>query len=79
MIEIPKKRNYGDSIPGSWYLVYKEKHTIFVCPSCGQPSCLQDEARGNNHTITPDGTVQPSVVCNWPGCTFHDFIKLLDY
>lgn len=29
-----------------------------------------------SHTITPDGTVLPSVVCTYEGCDFHEFIKL---
>lgn len=29
-----------------------------------------------DHTIADDGTVSPSVVCQHPGCDFHEFIKL---
>lgn len=32
-----------------------------------------------NHTISPNGTVTPSVVCPVKNCTFHDFIKLEGY
>jgi hypothetical protein len=28
------------------------------------------------HSIAPDGTVRPSVVCMAPGCAFHDFVRL---
>ena len=28
------------------------------------------------HGIAEDGAVFPSVVCTYPGCTFHEFIKL---
>lgn len=30
----------------------------------------------NIHTVAADGTVQPSWVCTYPGCSFHVFIKL---
>jgi hypothetical protein len=33
----------------------------------------------SKHTIAPDGTVSPSVVCDYKGCTFHEFIKLEGY
>lgn len=29
-----------------------------------------------NHTIADDGTVTPSVVCQKPGCNYHEFIQL---
>ncbi len=30
----------------------------------------------HKHTIAPDGTVSPSVVCPAKDCGFHEFIKL---
>lgn len=30
----------------------------------------------SNHTIDDQGVVNPSVVCPWEGCDFHDFIQL---
>lgn len=31
------------------------------------------------HTITPDGTVAPSVVCPGRGCSFHAYVRLVDW
>lgn len=44
------------------------------CPGCGKVALL-----GSNHTVTDDGTVQPSDVCPFPPCTFHEFIQLDDW
>lgn len=30
----------------------------------------------DDHKISSDGTVSPSVVCQKEGCNFHEFIKL---
>ncbi len=30
----------------------------------------------SDHTIAPDGTVSPSLVCPREGCDFHEVIKL---
>lgn len=35
--------------------------------------------RSVQHTISPDGTVSPSVICPRYGCGFHDHIRLLDW
>jgi hypothetical protein len=32
-----------------------------------------------NHRIAADGTVSPSVVCQHPGCNYHEFIRLEDW
>ena len=29
-----------------------------------------------NHTISNDGSVTPSVVCQHEGCNYHEYIKL---
>ena len=44
------------------------------CPGCSKVALL-----GSNHTVAPDGTVQPSDVCPFPPCTFHEFIQLDDW
>lgn len=40
------------------------------CPYCGNVASL------SQHTIEPDGTVKPSVVCPKSECDFHFYIKL---
>ena len=40
------------------------------CPGCGKIASLID------HSIAQDGTVTPSLVCPYEGCTFHDWVKL---
>lgn len=44
------------------------------CPECGRVAMI-----GANHKVLEDGTVQPSDVCPFPPCTFHQFIKLDDW
>lgn len=44
--------------------------TTLRCPECGQPAGLFD------HEIKEDGTVHPSVVCPYDGCSFHDYVRL---
>ena len=46
------------------------RSALFACPLCGYGASLSD------HTIAPDGTVSPSVVCPKEGCTFHESIRL---
>ena len=46
---------------------------LVCCPQCGEVFSL------SQHTIAEDGTVSPSVVHSRDGCTFHDFVKLLDW
>jgi len=41
-----------------------------TCGGCGTPFSLA------RHTIAPDGTVSPSVVCPHPGCSWHVFLRL---
>jgi hypothetical protein len=43
------------------------------CPKCGQIASL------SQHTIEADGTVKPSLVCPYDGCSFHDHVKLKDW
>ena len=43
------------------------------CPKCGQTASLCD------HTIFPNGTVKPSLVCPWTGCNFHAYVVLEDW
>lgn len=44
------------------------------CPGCGRVAMV-----GSNHVVHDDGTVQPSDVCPFSPCTFHQFIVLDDW
>ena len=74
LLEVAMIKSYpeGNLERGTW----KELRTsfglsaCFVCPDCGQIGVLTD------HEILVDGTVQPSVVCDTAGCSFHEFIRL---
>lgn len=46
---------------------------LVSCPSCGKISSLAD------HTIDPDGSVYPSLVCPFAICDFQEFVKLADW
>jgi hypothetical protein len=79
MIEIPKG-NQGEK--GKWNVIanprYRKNHWCeFTCPF-GHGATLAK----NIHTIAEDGAVSPSVICpraEDEGCTFHEFVKLLDW
>ena len=40
------------------------------CPTCGQVASL------SGHTINPGGHVNPSLVCPYEGCGFHEYVTL---
>jgi len=69
MLDVPQQ----PPIPQpSWNYIWgweKRWTANFTCPN-GHAGYLGD------HTIAPDGTVSPSVVCPVEGCGFHDFIRL---
>ena len=46
-----------------------KRTAIVKCPKCGRWEALM-------HTIKPDGTVNPSIICAVKPCTFHDYVKL---
>ena len=48
------------------------------CPGCGHIVTISLRA-GSGHTIDPDGTVMPSLVCPFDTCDFHEFVKLADW
>jgi hypothetical protein len=45
---------------------------VMRCPSCGEAAGMGD------HTIRPDGVVEPSVVCTH-ACGFHEWIRLVGW
>lgn len=71
MINIPQSNDY---VPKSWKgaMMNGIRKATFVCPNGHQSSI-------SKHTIADDGTVKPSVVCAYEGCTFHEHIKLVGW
>ena len=73
--------------PGTYRRIYD--YWIDYCASKGRantywaeiccPGCHKVALLGSNHTVASDGTVQPSDVCPFPPCTFHEFISLDDW
>lgn len=67
--------------PGQWSTVFydregvRRKSAVLMCPVCKTWGSLRT-SDGQGHEILSDGTVNPSVVCAQPGCTFHEYIKL---
>ena len=60
--------------PNSWWInkLPGRNQVITRCAN-GHIGSLDD------HSISPDGTVSPSVVCQHDGCTFHEYIRLEDW
>ena len=48
-------------------------YALLSCPVCGRVSSLKD------HTVEENGEVNPSVVCGYEGCTFHEWVTLIDW
>lgn len=65
----------GEFPPGTWRAIKRDgvPSANLACPRCGYRAGL---GHGTNHEIAPDGTVSPSVVCDTPSCSFHEYIKL---
>jgi hypothetical protein len=65
---------WGPKVPGGcWHGGRKSDGTrtaTLQCPGCGKVASM------SQHTIEPDGTVSPSAVCPYEGCTFHQWIRL---
>ena len=73
---IQSTRRDGVMRKGEWRGGQKtgsERTALVCCPGCGRISTL------SKHTIDPDGTVTPSLVCPFPHCDFHDMVKLADW
>lgn len=70
-LAIPQVRTRGDV---GWMAVNRfhgtdDPNVLMDCPGCRQPIAL-------HHAIDAEGVVAPSVVCPWPGCSFHTFVRL---
>ena len=73
---IESLRRDGVMAKGEWRDVrgkYRTISALVCCPGCGKINSLGD------HTIDPDGTVTPSLVCPFDHCEFHDFVKIADW
>ena len=66
-----------DHTPGPWWFAFREsrpngvsRRVPTMMGTCGHAFVL------TGHTIAPDGSVSPSVVCPYPPCTFHQMVRL---
>lgn len=73
VVELAKAANFASLTPGTWVELTGEAAAVWVaCAECGVRGSLED------HTIAPDGTVSPSLVC--PGeCGWHVFGRLIGW
>jgi len=79
MIEATQGRDRGQWWPRS------DGSATYYCAKCGNPMSL------GGHTVSEDGTLNPSVVCPWVirkenaiptaicGCGFHNHIRLVGW
>ena len=71
---IESTRRDGVMAKGEWRDHGGTGRAVLVCcPECGKTHPLV------KHTIDPDGTVTPSLVCPFPNCEFYEFVKLADW
>ena len=67
-MNLPRKVDDGGlPPPGTWWPWHG---TVMLSCTNGHVASLRD------HIIAIDGTVTPSVVCPWEGCTFHEWVVL---
>ena len=60
---------------GEWCWVNRADGTrsaVIGCPDCGQAASL-------DHTIGPNGDVDPSLVCPLDACRFHEYVRLVGW
>lgn len=71
---IQSTRRDGVMHKGEWRgAAAGDRSALVCCPGCGKISSLTD------HTIDPDGSVYPSLVCPFDICDFHELVKLADW
>ncbi len=78
MITLIESRRSGRVMKkGEWHgaeMAGQKRTALVCCPGCGKIASL------SGHTIDPDGTVTPSLVCPFDlTCEFHDYVKLADW
>lgn len=80
LYSLPRKAPGSSS--GYWDFIQDDtlRYIYIVCPDCGLHSTIRKRVGDtvSGHSISPDGTVNPSVVCPHTevGCRFHQFVKL---
>jgi hypothetical protein len=65
----------NDYEPGTWKpLTLPDRMSATInCPRCGQHGTLED------HAISIDGKVEPSVICPNDQCGYHESVQLLGW
>ena len=75
-ITVARYRGAGNPPPLHWKAcdpsTIMRFKAVLTCPS-GHGLTLR------THRIESNGAVRPSVVCQFPGCQFHDFVRLRDW
>ena len=56
----------------AWLRTHHGIKAMIRCPADHECSLV-------THTIADDGTVTPSAVCPVKGCTFHEYVRLVDW
>lgn len=70
---LPEELLPGQWMPWKWGATKPYPLTaVICCPMCGKSGTLHP----NIHTISVTGIVSPSMVCPYPPCSFHEFIRL---
>lgn len=69
-IRVPRRTDDDTGSAAAWW--YFAGTAMLRCPNCGRQCFL-------NHEIAEDGTVNPSVICPFAGCGFHDWITLVGW
>lgn len=66
--------------PGTWrpwvYGTGRQAGAVVTCPICLRTMSVGGGRFGSAHTIAADGTVSPSLVCPYPPCAWHVFVRL---
>ncbi len=80
-MNLPRVPNYDDTNRGVWspfvYGPERRQGAVVVCPDCGGGMSVGGgNVFGSSHAIAGDGTVTPSVVCPYAGCSWHVFVRL---
>ena len=69
-LKVPGQWRPCNLLPARSSLEPTQRTANVSCPTCGQVASL------SGHSIAADGMVTPSLVCPYPGCTFHEYVKL---
>ena len=66
---------------GQWSMIGVPVYRVVLvrCPLCSKTFTGRNYGIPRGHTIASDGTLSPSLVCPFPPCTFHEFVRLLDW